>query len=194
MQATSSRSFLGLPQLHTPSATSRTLSHASVHHFLPCIRYVWFSVLPGLLLLVMTLGPSLIHSQCPSPSPHSVLSIQQVLRKGLLKSVLHLPRRITHPLSIIIVFLNFSIFPLWAAPTPNRVIQASPRRKSCHQPTTQNCGGGEGRLCLFHLLQEAGQSVPEATGAEREQCRSMPHSRIPPTATLLKASETQPTL
>lgn len=173
---------------------SRTLSQASVHHFLPCIRYVWLSVLPGLLLLGVPLRTRALFnsSQCPSPSPHSVLSIQQVLRKGLLKSVLHLPCRITSLSSITIVLLNFSIFPLWNTSSPTkRVIQASPRRKSCHQPTTQNCSGGERRLCLFHLLQKAGQSVPEATGAECEQCWSMPHSRIPSTATLLKASEVQ---
>lgn len=68
--AISSRSFLGLHRLHTPSATSHILSQASVRHFLPCIRYVWY-VLPGLLLLgvPLKLGPSLIHPSAPPPSP-----------------------------------------------------------------------------------------------------------------------------
>lgn len=68
--AFSSRSFLGLHRLHTPSATSHILSQASVRHFLPCIRYVWY-VLPGLLLLgvPLKLGPSLIHPSAPPPPP-----------------------------------------------------------------------------------------------------------------------------
>lgn len=42
----------------------------------------------------------------PLPLPHSVLSIQQVLRKGLLKSVLHLPHLITSFLSVVIVLFK----------------------------------------------------------------------------------------
>lgn len=48
----------------------------------------------------------------PHPLPQSVLSIQQVLRKGLRKSLLHLPHHITSFLSAVIVLLNISVFPL----------------------------------------------------------------------------------
>lgn len=48
----------------------------------------------------------------PHPLPQSALSIQQVLRKGLQKSLLHLPHHITSFLSVVIVLLNISVFPL----------------------------------------------------------------------------------
>ena len=63
---------LGLHQLHTPSATSHTLSQASVRHVLPCIRYVTSGTR-------LTRSPVTRHapetrafyesSRCPSPSP-----------------------------------------------------------------------------------------------------------------------------
>lgn len=52
----------------------------------------------------------------PHPLPQSVLSIQQVLRKGLRKSLLHLPHHITSFLSVVIVLFNISVFPLGPPP------------------------------------------------------------------------------
>lgn len=124
--ATSSRSFLGLRQLHTPLAMSHT-THTHIHVLRPpFITLCFASVMSGTCL---TRSPRTRHapetralfdpSQCPSPLPPTQCSVfsrcsrhQQVIRKGLLKSVLHLPHHITSLLSIITVLLNFSILPL----------------------------------------------------------------------------------
>jgi hypothetical protein len=134
---------LGLHQLHTPSATSHTLSQASVRHVLPCIRYVTLRyvtlrlahVLPGLPLLGMPrkLGPSMNHPGAPPPPPLSAQhSAGAQERFALLTSFLHSPRHITSFLSVVIVLLNFSIFPLGSTTPPRTVTQASPRGNSYH--------------------------------------------------------------
>lgn len=145
MQPLPEASSLVCNQVHTPSATSHTLSQASVR---PSITFCLASVslahiLPGLLLTRHAPETRAFYesSRCPSPSPHSVLSSQQVhcisrcSGNDLLKSVLHSPHHITSFLCVIIVLLNFSIFPLGP---PSTVTQASPRGKSCHQSMTQN--------------------------------------------------------
>lgn len=116
--AISSRSFLGLHRLHTPSATSHILSQASVS----------LSALHPICLVRLTRTPITRRapetralfdsSQCPSPLPHSVLSIQQVPRKGLLQSAVHLLCHITSVSSTILVFLTLLHL---SSMTPQRV-------------------------------------------------------------------------
>lgn len=97
----------------------------------------------------------------PHPLPQSVLSIQQVLRKGLRKSLLHLPHHITSFLSIVIVLLNISVFPLG----PPQIL---PKREELPLINDSELKLGGGRLCS-HLSQKTGEPVPETMGAEQEQ-------------------------
>lgn len=97
----------------------------------------------------------------PHPLPQSVLSIQQVLRKGLRKSLLHLPHHITSFLSIVIVLLNISVFPLG----PPQIL---PKREELPLINDSELKLAGGRLCS-HLSQKTGEPVPETMGAEQEQ-------------------------
>lgn len=103
----------------------------------------------------------------PHPLPQSVLSIQQVLRKGLRKSLLHLPHHITSFLSVVIVLFNISVFPL--GPPPKYCDTGFSKREELPLINDSELKwGGVRRLCS-HLSQKTGEPVPETMGTEQEQ-------------------------
>lgn len=103
----------------------------------------------------------------PHPLPQSALSIQQVLRKGLQKSLLHLPHHITSFLSVVIVLLNISVFPLGP---PKYCDTGFSKREELPliNDSELKLGVVVRRLCS-HLSQKTGEPVPETMGAEQEQ-------------------------
>lgn len=138
--ATSSRSLLGsAPAAHAFSNVTHTFSglrpSRSALHPLRYVTLRLAHVLPGLPLLGMPrkLGPSMNHPGAPPPPPLSAQhSAGAQERFALLTSFLHSPRHITSFLSVVIVLLNFSIFPLGSTTPPRTVTQASPRGNSYH--------------------------------------------------------------